>query len=143
MSENTDTPITDKAWKKSFRHDHIAAEFIRDEMAKLERQLAEAKWKLRQSEDAFDRCKSVSDEISELWRIGEENLKKQLTEATAQYGRSLDELMTERDEAIEQRDRLAEALRKIASNPGWMDEEFGFMSGHIAKEALATLDSKN
>lgn len=41
------------------------------------------------------------------------DLERQLAEATAQYGRSLDELMTERDTAIEQRDRLAEAVAKI------------------------------
>ena len=40
------------------------------------------------------------------------SLERQLAEATAQYGRSLDELMTERDKAQDQRNRLADALRK-------------------------------
>jgi len=38
---------------------------------------------------------------------------------------------------------MFEALRKIAANPGWMDDEFGFMSGHIAKAALREASGQN
>lgn len=98
------TPITDAFYGQS--EGFATVEEIIKSHANLERQLAEAKWKLEQSEAAFYRCKSVSDEISEQWRIGEESLKKQLAEARAEIeiGRNLWRASSVCRELTEQRD---------------------------------------
>jgi hypothetical protein len=43
-------------------------------------------------------------------------------------------------EALEQRDGLLEALKRIARNPGDCDWETGFFSGHIARAAIAAVE---
>lgn len=136
MSENTDTPITDDVWRKSFRHDHIAAEFIRDEMAKLELQLAQA---ISRAEFAEKMSAAHLGTLTQC-NIQRHVAREELAEATAQYGRSIDEMMTERDEAIKQRDRLAgtlESIRRSASTKmshSWIQRQ--------AEQALASLERK-
>lgn len=49
----------------------------------------------------------------------------------------LDALLRENEQLIRERDEYRAALKQIKANPGWQDNEVGFMSGHIAHGVLS------
>jgi septal ring factor EnvC (AmiA/AmiB activator) len=117
METMTDTPETDGEWNRLACQDH--SEFERnlaDFARKLERELAEARRAIEGLGSVLSKASAAYDAITEQRdRLAQERdeLRAQLQEEQQLHVQTLNE----RDEARDQRDRLAESLNRACANP--------------------------